>query len=356
MDNKVLKNSLPLILLGSIGMFLSEFLIWNIYSFTRLIHAKGMVYGAGMLIFGWFIYIILFAFFTAVIVRFRVNDFMGIVLAGSVYGLILEGVFADTIFDPLGLGPRICGIYLIKLNFTALSWHPLIDFYLSFLVLRLISKKKFHLSGKILGLGEAARIFLFCLFWFVWSYAAWLLRKFPYGIPVLVQALVLFCPLLALGLVLYFFLKYKAEAISSGILSPRVYPFLIGFVSIFTLLKFFSVADKASFIFFCLVAGFYVLLFFLYAAYGRKDTPACSIYEEAFPIQESFNPVKYLHIVFLAAASYLIFKFSAGLFFLGRVYTFLTVIFFFCFNIFAVTFPLAAIFKITLNIIRRRQK
>ena len=98
---------LPLILLGLIGMFLSEFLIWNhAFQIIRQ-HIAGsaiprIVLGSSL------IYILLFLIGADVIQRYKINDKISILLLGSIYGLIIEGVWAKTIFDPVGFGQERC--------------------------------------------------------------------------------------------------------------------------------------------------------------------------------------------------------------------------------------------------------
>lgn len=297
----MLKKWLPLVLLGLIGMFLSEFLIWNVFSFSQVLSSS--VWSAvAMLLVSAVIYIVLFIVFVDVIQRFKVNDFTGVLILGMIYGLLLEGIFATKIFTP-GIG-CIRGLCFSSLGFTALSWHPLIDFLGGILILGLLFKGEFNLSDKKINPKEILSLVVFSLFWFIWIYAKWLLVKLPLGVPLNIQVLVLVCPMVVLGLVGWLTLKKSKNYVPEKIIGLKFYVvFLIG-LGIFMLMRFNSLANKLSFVFFIGIILFYVLLFVFYMKTRKSSSK--SIYEKCFPIKENFSLVKYLKACGVVIVSFVV--------------------------------------------------
>jgi hypothetical protein len=323
MGSGIFEKWTPLLLLGVSGMFLSEALIWNAVNFS-LVLANGPGKALLVLFIVTTMYVSLFVVFADLVHRFRVRDFTGLVLLGSVYGLVLEGIFPGTIFVQSGLGFNFFGIWLTNLLFPALSWHALIDFSFGFWVFRALLKGKLNLSCGTLSAGEAKKLGLFCLFWFIWTSAKWLWVKMPAGIPLILQAFFLFYPMTVLGFLTWFVLKNKPVSAPEKVLTWKSGPFFWGYMLFFSLVKFLALPDKPAFFFLCFLIAAYFLLFLAYAKWGRERVTENSIYAEAFPVTEDFSVVKYFKIVLFISAAYLLFRFlslSPAFFKLSRLAT-----------------------------------
>lgn len=159
-------------------------------------------------------YIILFIVFAEIVHRFKINNFAGMALLSSVYGLILEGVFANTIFDPTGFVPNILGIRFIHDDFTALTWHPIMDFFFAFVVFKMLLRGKFNLSDKKFYPKEIIFMTLFSFFYFIWSCARWLRVKFPLGVPTGIKIFAIIYPLVLFGF--FFILHLSISGVFSG--------------------------------------------------------------------------------------------------------------------------------------------
>jgi len=332
-----------LLLLGISGMFLSEALIWNASNFSQVL-AKGPSRAFVSLLLGTSMYVSLFVVFADIVQRFRVNDFTGLALLGSVYGLVLEGIFPGTIFFPAGLGLNFFGIWLTNLLFPALSWHALIDFSFGFWVFRVLLRGGLKLSGSSLSAGEAKKLGLFCLFWFIWMTAKWLWAKMPAGIPLPLQLFFLFYPITVIGFLSWFVLEKKPAA-PEKVLTWKSGLFFWGYMIFFTILKFLTLPNKPAFFFLCMLIAAYFLLFLAYARWGRGRVPDNSIYGEAFPVTGDFSAVKYLKIVLFIVLAFAMFKFLALSPFFFKLSRLATMLLALGMTLFAVVFPFLAVYR-----------
>ena len=330
----MLKKWMPLVFLGLLGMFLSEFLIWNVFSFSQVLASGG---GAvAMLLVGALIYIVLFVVFVDVIQRWRVSDFTGVLILGMIYGLLLEGIFATKVFLP-GIGLSFGGLWFSSLGFTALSWHPLIDFLGGFIILGLLFKGEFNLGDRKLHLREALVLFLFSVFWFMWSYARWLLIKLPSGVPMSIQILGVIAPMIVLGLVGGLTLRVSKGYRPKKILGKFGYVVAMIFILVFALMRFRSLGNRFSFVLYLIVILFYVLLFVFYMK-SRGQGERKSVYEKCFPIKENWSWAKYLRLVAWVLVFYVMLGGTVKYFRLGGLFTLLDTIFYVLFLVFSVGF------------------
>jgi hypothetical protein len=333
---------LALILLGLIGMFLSEFLIWNhaLQIIKQHIAVPAM---PRIVLVASFIYIFLFVIGADIIQRYKINDKIGILLLGSIYGLIIEGVWGNMIFDPVGFGPRIFGIWLIHLSFTALSWHPLIDFAVGFFFLKILLRGNTGLGENAVTNKEMVFLAIFSLFWFIWPYARWFRVA---GIPLSIQAITFLYPMVLFGILFYLVFKRKTGYVPEKILSAKAYLFLIAFILYFAVKKFVVVQDKSPFLFFCFIVILYVAIFVLYIKFARKKYPGRSIFEEGFPVTGAFSIAKYLKVWGFIIVFYTVFKLLAVLPMFRILWLLLTTVITIGFVAFSAWLPLFTVIRI----------
>ncbi|PIS47668.1 MAG: hypothetical protein COT17_02260 [Elusimicrobia bacterium CG08_land_8_20_14_0_20_51_18] len=344
----------PLLLLGVSAMFLSEALIWNVANFS-LVLAKGPVRALLSLLLGTAMYVAMLVVMTDVVHRFKVRDLTGLVLLGSIYGLLLEGIFPGTIFFPAGLGFNFFGIWTTNLLFPALSWHALIDFSFALWIFRVLLKGGLRLSEKGFSLKEAKWLGLFCFYWFIWTCAKWLTARMPGGIPPGLQFFILLYPAAVIGLLAMIVLKMKSASAPEKILTWRSGPLFWGFILFFAVLKFFSLPNNPAFFFLLFLIAAYFLLFLAYAKWGRGSVPENSIYGEAFPVTGDFSAVKYLKIVLFILFAYALFKFlalSPAFFKLSRLAAVLLAA---SMALFAAVFPFLAVYRTLRGFLSKRQ-
>jgi hypothetical protein len=330
---------LPLILLSFVSMFLSEILIWNVSQFSEILN-KGILNAIVFLFIGTMLYFILMVIFADIIFRFKVNDIVSLLILGSIYGLLLEGIFANKIFEA-SLGPMLFQTYLFSFTFTALSWHAIIDFMLGFVFFKMILQGKFGLQCSKIKIKEIFITIIFGLYWFFFSKSSWIQNKVG-EIPALIQFLVLFYPIVVFFILFLFIFKTKNNYIPDRILSWKTYPFFLFFVVLGFIKKFIVLQNQGrmmSFLFFCGVILFYVILFFLY-----NKTVKESIYEESFPITGSFSILKYIKIILVILITYGIFKLIIPI--INPIFPILSLLVVLLFVIYALIFPIFVIFKI----------
>ena len=331
-----------------IGMFLSEFLIWNVSGFTQVL-SEGVVNAISLILIGMLIYILLFVIFTDIIQRFKVNDFTGVLILGMIYGLLLEGIFATKVFEP-GIGPCITGLCFSSVVFTALSWHPLIDFLVGFLILGLLFNGKLNLGNKKINSKEILIVILLSCFWFMWAYSQWNILKMPSGIAPIAQVLVLIFPILVFMILTP--LALKGRLIEGNIIGGKFYFLSLVILLIFSFMRFKSLPNKISFLFFILIFLFYSGLFLLYMKTHSKDKSRQSIYEKCFPIKENFSLIKYLKIIGIVLLVYVLFRLFAKAFSLVPIFTLISKIFFAMFLMFALAFPIWVLGRIFYNFMK----
>ncbi|NLI78821.1 MAG: hypothetical protein GX442_20565 [Candidatus Riflebacteria bacterium] len=169
------------LLLGSVGMFLSEGLSWNVYPLLPL-GERGFLPVLGAGVGTMLLYSTLFAVFADQAFRWRVGDLTGMILLGSLYGLLLEGVFAGIVFAPFP-GPSVLGLSLLGCAFPALSWHAALDFPLPFLVLRRLGRGSMPGFDLPWTRAALARVAAGVLFWASWTGFRLHQTRLPDGIP-----------------------------------------------------------------------------------------------------------------------------------------------------------------------------
>jgi hypothetical protein len=348
-QSKEFKKWFLFFFLGIIGFFLSEILIWNIASFSHIL-SESIAKAVVLSLIGILIYVVLFVFFTDVIRRFKINDFVGLVLLGSVYGLLLEGIFADKVFNLNGFSFNIAGIWGSNLAFTALSWHPLIDFLGAFFLLKIFLKGKISSSPDNINLKEGTVIFFFSFFWFVFSFAPWLLAKMPEELPLLAEIFFLLFPAILI-LIGYFILKTKINQLPEKFLGKKFYFLFVIVFLIFSILRFNDLDNKKSFLFFWLIIFLYIFLFLLYAK-SRKEKEK-SILDDSFPITNEMSFKKMVKIMFFFYFCYFVFKVVVLYFPLQQYFTLLNIFLYSLFLFFVPFFFFLAIFKITWNLIKK---
>lgn len=330
----------PLILIGLVAMFLSEFLIWNplLQILTGRIFV-GVLGTVRVIVLTSFMYIALLAIGVDVVQRFKIRDAVSLLLLGSVYGLVLEGVFANKVFDPVGFGPKLFDVYFVHLLFTALSWHPLIDFLICFLLFQLLLKDRLGFGASKISLRELILLLAFSFFWFIWPYSQWFPKQLPSGIPFLALRLVqLIFPMVLIGIFIHLTFKRKTDYVPEKILGPASYFIFVAYIVLFAAERYILIENKAAFWFFCLVILFYILLFALYLRYGRKLS-GTSIYQEGFPITGEFLVSKYLKLCAIIIVFYFVFQFVTGFFGLEKFYLLLTYFFVACMLLVALVLP-----------------
>lgn len=351
-SNKIFQKWLPLILLGLIGMFLSEFLIWN--PLLQIIKGGIHLTGVGItrvLLMTSFMYIVLFAIGVDIIQRFKIKDAVSLLILGSIYGLILEGIFADSVFNSIGFGPKVLGVWLLHFSFTALSWHPFIDFLFGFFIFRLLLKGRLGFGEKVVRLKDWGILIGFGIFWFIWPYAKWYAKNLPQRIPFLaLEAAQLFLPMVLIGIFLYLVFKRKTDYIPEKILGPKLYGLFVAFILLFTVRRFTLSSDKISLLFFCFVILLYVILLALYLKFGRKKAEN-SIYKESFPITGEFNIAKYVKLAAILFVFFFVFKYISGFLHLESFYLILAEVLAGLMILGGVVLPIFVIFKIIYSLL-----
>jgi len=305
-----MKKAIILILLGLMGMFLSEFLIWNVVNVTSLFSNQQFSSIIKMICFGAIIYTILFSIGIDIIYRFKIKDGISLILLGSIYGLFLEGLFVDLVFRP-GFGPDILGISFSRITFPTLSWHAFIDFFLGITIFSLILRGKTTLENEIISLKDFISLICFALFWFIWSGAGHIVRQLPTGVPVIIMIAGLLIPMIFIGILLKLVLSFKDYA-PEKVLSIWQYIIYSLFIGYFAISRFLTLKTNSLFISFLIILLFYIILFILHLKFGRQK-PAKSIIEESFPIKGNFHLNKYLISCLLIVISFIMFKITVNL-------------------------------------------
>jgi hypothetical protein len=339
-----MKKIVFLVFLGVIGMFLSEYLIWNVMSFNEHIVSNKFLPASFLLIFGMLIYILLFIVGADLVYRLRLNDPISIILLGSIYGLILEGVYADMVYR-IGLGPNIFGLSYSRLAFPALSWHAVIDFYIGIFIFSQILSGKSILTDKKIGLKEIFGCLLFTFFWISWAHSSYLKTEFPMGIPLFIQVFVLLFPMVLIGILLSITSKWKWKK-PDKILGKTGYILISLFFLYGLIMRFISTPNKMRVIGFLGVILIYIILFMLNLRYVTKKRKI-SILDKAFEKYSGFNVKKYLKICSCIIVSYLII--NLGVMYLRR---FILPIFTGAFVILSTLFVMVFFFYVVYRIIR----
>jgi hypothetical protein len=346
MKHGFLQKWLPIILLGSLGMFLSEFLIWNsmLQIVTGHIPLTSIAITRAILMTT-IMYIVLFAVSADIIQRFKISDAASMLILGSIYGLVLEGIFANKVFEQAGFGPEIFGVLLVHLSFTGLSWHPIIDFLFGFFIFKWLLKGRINLGKGGISFKGYIVLATFGIFWFIWPYAKWY-PKLPHGLPLLaLEALQLLFPIILFGILFYLVFRKKIDYVPETILGTKAYLAIVAYILFFAVRRYILLPNKAAFIFFCSVLLFYAALLALYLKFGRAKMESTA-YSEGFPIDARFSFPKYIKISGFLFLLYFIFKYAAAALHFEPLLLALTTILSLAMVLAAVAIPVFAIFKI----------
>jgi len=294
-------------------------------------------------------YVILFTLGADIIFRFKIRDLPSLILLGSIYGLIIEGIFSDLIFRE-GIGPVILGLSFSNIAFTALSWHPVIDFCLGFILFSKFLKGEAFLDDKKIPIKEIIIIILFSLFWFSWSYSGVIIKNFPQGLPMIIQIFVLLFPIIIIGLLIDNAVNLK-DYTPKRILNKYGYIISMGYIGFYSVLRIIALPNKFLFLSLLSIMLFYIFLFYVHLKYGRKESDI-SIIEESFPVRGNFNRVKWFLVFLIIIATYIIFKISADILHLAFIYYSFTIVIFITSMIFVVIFPIYVILNIIIKKIK----
>ncbi|MFC1745833.1 hypothetical protein ACFL35_17705 [Candidatus Riflebacteria bacterium] len=289
--NNFLARWLPLFLLGFIGMFLSEALIWNIPPLLCVADNFPLLTPL-VPIFAFFLYLFLFVFFAHWAVHFKVNDWVGIVILGSLYGLINEGIFSDVVHHP-GPGPNIFGVFPIMYTFPALSWHAYLDFSLGCFLVSMAFKNKLQLQISQVSWKECGGIFCFAFFWYLWLHSKILEKHLPYGLPMGWRLFWFLFPIATIAFLLLFIERQKLHFNPDRILGKWGLGFSFCFLAFALLVRFLKMPNKIGILIYACVVAFYVLIFWIYLKGRDKDEKRISIFNSLQPEALKFSPIKY---------------------------------------------------------------
>ncbi|MBI5242301.1 MAG: hypothetical protein HY922_01300 [Elusimicrobia bacterium] len=337
-----MQRAYPLLLLGALGMILSEGGVWNVQNLCAVASAHPGKALAGLL-GAHVVYFCVFAIFADVIHRFKVRDFLGLLLLGSVYGLLEEGVLADKIFQP-GLGPALFHVHLLNFGFTGLSLHPLGDFLGTFILFRALLQGRLGLADPDFKPGELRAWLIFCAAWLALAYAPWHMRFFLGPVPLVVQAGLLAWALVLSWLLLRLALARSGAQAPKELLPLKAYPLvglpiLLGLAGrVLTLLK---QGRADSLLFYAAIVGFYAALFILHVRSIGAGSER-SIYDEAFPPAQGLSAMKFLKIAAAAFAVLAVLRGAAALARLGPLLAALCALFAAACMFFAAAFPFYA--------------
>ena len=137
---------------GLILVFFSERLFWSVWRAGD---------SATDQVITWLAYSTAAYLFLSMIVYFRANTFWSVCLAGAVYGWLVEGTLAPTLYGTEGSSP-----FPLSLCVTGLSWHMLISVVVGWFGFRraLQSNRWMPTAGVAAGVG---------LFWGLWATFQW---------------------------------------------------------------------------------------------------------------------------------------------------------------------------------------
>lgn len=107
--NSFFKRMLVALSAGYILMYYSELVFWSKYN-----PAQNSPLG---LMFTYLVYVIVTYIFLSVVTEFKVRSVWALFLAGAVYGWLIEGLFAQTLYESFPL----------QVAWTGLAWHALIS-------------------------------------------------------------------------------------------------------------------------------------------------------------------------------------------------------------------------------------
>ncbi|HAH06102.1 MAG TPA: hypothetical protein DCM05_06175 [Elusimicrobia bacterium] len=340
------ERAAPLVLLGTLGMVLSEGGVWNVQGLYSICVSRPAAVVPALL-FCQLLYVCVFAVFADILHRWKVADAFGLLLLGSVYGLLMEGVFADKVFIPSGLGPPVFGLHLIRLTFTGLSAHPLLPFLGGFLLFKAVHRGEMGLARPGFEERELGRWAAVCLAWFSVAFAAIHLRFFGGPVPAALQAFLLGW----VGLMLWLALRAStggASAAPEEVLPGIALPLFWLPVAAGLFFRGRSLAAQGrldAFLFYLAIVAFYALLFALHVR-GRKTVPERSVYGEAFPAAAQFSGAKLAKLALSAFALLALLRGGAWALNLQRPLAALCLLAFLGCVVFSAVFPVYALARL----------
>lgn len=290
---------LPLLLLGALGAVLSEITIWNIRPLADALSRHPL------LILTWIVpllgYTWLFVILADLVVRYKVRDWVGLALLGSLYGLFNEGALAGLVFAP-GLGPRVLGLHPLNMAFTGLSWHAFIDVPLGFWLCRGILQDRLGLSEPGLSRRDWAAALGLALWLYCWRNFKVVRLWFPDGMPLHLQALWLLVPMALLGWLAHRALAAEPQSSPQRILKPWQAACAWGLVAFAALFRLHGIARPAALFYLAVLAAYWGL--FVLHCRARPQEPERSIYEEGFPARGRLCWTKYLKLCAILLAGF----------------------------------------------------
>jgi hypothetical protein len=353
----VVRRNMPvrvLLLFGVVGLVLSEVLGWNVGPVVAAA-SRGPVNVGLTLVIAVLGYTLMFAVVLDLAHRWGVSDWPGVVLAGSIYGLINEGVFGETVFLP-GFGPRLLGLWPVRMAFPALSWHPLIDFALGVLVVLGLCRGGSTVSKRRLGAGDAFAAVAVGVAFAATSRLPWVRQALGGAeLPAWVQALALVVGALLVGGALLIAPRGPADAEVVEVLGRRARIAAWAVVAAALVARFVALPVKIAVVPFLAVVAAHLLALRLHvgARRPRFDSPT-SILRPCASVRSRPDPIKLASLAAIAGASYVAvraFTSFPPLQALARSAGFLLIV---AATAFAVLFPVVV--TVRALVVRRRQR
>ncbi len=259
-----------LILYGLTGMFFSEILVWNAKQMAGAVSARGPAVFPALLSAAYLIYFLLLAAFLDIAARYGARRPGELLLLGSIFGLINEGVFAPVIFAPnaVGVNPAV-------LAFTSLAWHPFFCFYINVKTVRyLFGGENPLLSGRPIRASEAAAAFAAGFLWYSMLFMPWCASNFPAGMPLYIKITGFLFPALIFACARFAFKNAPLEIPVGGLLPRAQFAACIGILSFFALFKIQKLAaagNARAAVFLLLLGAFYWMLFTASVKSGKRQ-------------------------------------------------------------------------------------
>lgn len=278
-----MKNSsgsvLPLLFLyGLTGMFFSEILVWNAKQMAHAVSASGPAIFPILLSAAYLIYFLLLAAFLDIAARYGARRPGELLLLGSIFGIVNEGVFAPVIF-----APNAVGVNLLVLAFTSLAWHPFFCFLINVKSVRyLFGGENSLLSGRPIRASEAAAVFTAGFLWYSMLFMPWCASNFPNGMPLYLRLTGFLFPALIFASARFAFNNPPREIPGAGLLSKTQLAACIGTLFFFALLKFKTLAasgNARAAVFLLMLGAFYWMLFTAAVNSGKREAEKPSLLE-----------------------------------------------------------------------------
>lgn len=148
-----LRRTAYILATGYILFFYSERLFWTVFRPTDTV--------ADTLI-TWLAYCAPAYLFLALLQRFHIRHAGAVFLAGAVYGWLIEGCLAPTLYGTEPSAP-----FPVSLLCTAVSWHALISVWVGWYLVPQALRQRRHLQTLLLAVGIG-------VFWGLWAPFQWL--------------------------------------------------------------------------------------------------------------------------------------------------------------------------------------